>query len=170
MVYENGTLMVSHARGCVGISMSEDAASAGRRLGNDAFKWGNDKSGGINNYLHGHWNFEYISTSDRSLKENVTPLMQSLQARTRLGGYGDLSWESLLEELRPVSYNYKGTSEMRFGFIAQEMESAIPDVVFTRPGVRQKPDRKGIMYMDLVAVLISLARGMFDVDLWAPTL
>ena len=80
--------------------------------------------------------------------------MQSLQARTRLGGYGDLSWESLLEaiiittitaitttitmiiiiiviiiitkELRPVSYSYKGQSDTRFGFIAQEVEPPIP--------------------------------------------
>jgi len=137
--------------------------SAGRRLASDPFDWSYETAPeGINNMMHGHWEFEYVSTSDRSLKDNIVPLMQSLQNSSSARGLLGLGWESLLEQLRPVSYHYTGEAQTRFGFIAQDMEATIPEVTFTRPSIGGRPDRKGIMYMDLVAVLMALAKGMFE--------
>lgn len=94
----------------------------------------------------------YITASDKSKKENITPLTSSLQK---------------IKSLRGVTYNYKPAIEeskslpsaaspkqndvpkKRIGFIAQEVEKIFPEVVRTLPD-----STKGIMYSDLVAVLV----------------
>lgn len=67
----------------------------------------------------------------------------------------------VLRELRPVSYHFKAPTEsklQRYGFIADEVEATIPNVVRERLDL---PDHhKGIVYQDLIAVLAAALQSM----------
>jgi len=91
--------------------------------------------------------------------------------RTSLGiGRGGASEKSdgalwLLRQLRPVSYSFrKGMDSkfMRFGFIADELENVIPEVV-RRPGDREVTDQKAVVYQDLIALLAAAAQSQQQV-------
>jgi len=65
--------------------------------------------------------------------------------------------------LRPVSYNFKkGTDgkNMRFGFIADELEKVLPQVVRELPGEADSVGgkKKGVVYPDLIAVLTAMMK------------
>uniref|UniRef100_A0A7S1RR68 Peptidase S74 domain-containing protein n=1 Tax=Alexandrium catenella TaxID=2925 RepID=A0A7S1RR68_ALECA len=135
-----------------------------------------ESDGGI---LHGSWNSESVLvTSDRRLKRDITPLQRTLRsampgrdavkpkgltkvgegAGAASGGDGAL-W--LLRQLRPVSYSFRKGGEskyMRFGFIADELESVVPQVVRT-VGDREVSDQKAVVYQDLIALLAAAAQG-----------
>lgn len=112
--------------------------------------------------LHGAWSSEAsITTSDRRLKRNIQPLYETIasQAKDRWEGSGasgpkpsegdQVKW--LLRELRPVSFQLKRGAEakyLKFGFIAQELETVFPNLVRTVAG-----DTKAIASQDLIAVL-----------------
>jgi len=112
--------------------------------------------------LHGLWysdNDMGGTASDRRLKENIQPLFQSVQEagsslltnRWKPGSdktLPDRSLNWLLKELRPVSYKLNKEDKQRFGFIADEMAKAIPEVVRTN-----KRGFSGIMYEYLIAFL-----------------
>lgn len=77
------------------------------------------------------------------------------------------SW--VLRELRPVSFSFKhinakGTEskgladEIRFGFVAQEVERAIPGIVKTNP----KTDQRHLIYQDFIALLTMAAQEHQD--------
>lgn len=132
--------------------------------------------------LHGTWTSDVsISTSDRSLKENIKPLQETLRknmpggaASTKPGGEQPSASSWLLRQLRPVSYNFRQGNEakyMRFGFIADELEQILPQVVRELPGQDaekeeeeqeepgKKPDKKkGVVYTDLIAVLTTVVK------------
>jgi hypothetical protein len=83
---------------------------------------------------------------------------QSAGGKSAAGGDGAL-W--LLRQLRPVSYSFrKGVDSkfMRFGFIADELESVVPEVV-RRPGDREVTDQKAVVYQDLIALLASASQS-----------
>jgi len=131
--------------------------------------------------LHGAWVADgTITTSDMRRKRDVKELAQSLPAaspasRTPSRGKcspgsqapacqgsrrGDGSFGPLLRSLRPVSYHYKdkdhgpssADGEVRFGFLADELERSLPQVVrsYTGDGGRSW---KGVVYQDMIAVL-----------------
>lgn len=127
----------------------------------------------IGGQLHGAWASEAtVTTSDRRLKKNIEPLyrtiaaqardrwnqkptakddaLQSPAASTDATGRPPIGW--LLRELRPVSFYLKRGPEakyLKFGFIAQELESVFPNLVRT-VGDDQT---KAVAMQDLVAVL-----------------
>ena len=76
------------------------------------------------------------ATSDRRLKTNIRPLGSTL--------------DNVLQ-LRGVRYNWKSDPDgaERIGFIAQEVEELIPEVVYTNP----VDGYKGLNYAELTAVL-----------------
>merc|ERR1711988_979714 len=47
---------------------------------------------------------------------------------------------------------------MRFGFIADELESVVPEVV-RRPGDREVTDQKAVVYQDLIALLAAASQS-----------
>jgi len=123
--------------------------------------------------LHGTWYSDtVISVSDRMLKDNITPLQRTLRqnkeayglpgAEPTEGSESSTAFGWVLRQLRPVSYNFKKGSDaknMRFGFIADEVERVLPQVVRELPGKEGDPDRKkGIVYPDLIAVLTGMMR------------
>jgi len=77
------------------------------------------------------------ATSDIRLKENVEPLNNSLEKLLKLSG---------------VTYNWIGQEGKRIGFIAQEVEKVIPELVFTNNNTEDKI--KGIHLDNITAVLV----------------
>jgi len=146
----------------------------------------NERGMSINNIggtLHGVWMSDVsISTSDRSLKENIKPLQETLLSNQRKRAAASPTSEQgaekpngaswLLRQLRPVSYNFKQGAEakhMRFGFIADEIEQVLPQVVRELPeqpqpteeelrGDKPYEKKKGLVYTDLIAVLTSVVK------------
>merc|ERR1719335_1357086 len=85
-------------------------------------------------------------------------VQQKQQLQHQPGSRDAMNW--LLRELRPVSYNLKTGAEgkrMRFGFIADEIEQVLPQVV--RTGL-DSMNKKGIVYPDLIAVLTSMVQEL----------
>jgi hypothetical protein len=71
--------------------------------------------------------------SDISLKENIKPLESQLE---------------IVSKLNPVSYNKIGQEEKEIGFIAQEVEEFLPELVFEDDGL------KSLSYSRMNAVLV----------------
>jgi hypothetical protein len=100
--------------------------------------------------------------TERSLKEVTLRTNQGgqfglpsgTQSRQSASGDGAL-W--LLRQLRPVSYSFRkgvDAKNMRFGFIADELENVVPEVV-RRPGDREVSQQKAVVYQDLIALLFA---------------
>lgn len=132
-------------------------------------------TGGI---LHGTWIADAaVSYSDRRLKTQIAPLHRDLLSRMgevdhqrpervakglpehRQKEPRALVTDWVLRELRPVSFSFRKDSdfkameprapeERRYGFVAQEVEQIIPNLVHT-----DKLKTKYMMYQDLIALL-----------------
>lgn len=113
--------------------------------------------------LHGAWNVDHtISTSDRRLKENITPILETLKQSFNSSGSDPEPLHWVLRQLRPVSYNFKTGADakhIRFGFLADEMEKVLPQVVRQLPETAPSGIMKGIVYTDLIAVLTAIMRN-----------
>lgn len=138
-----------------------------------------EDDGGI---LHGSWSAQVeITTSDRRLKKDIAPLQRTLRniipvtevgkQQQLLANKGDRQLADgsdskdgalwLLRQLRPVSYSFRKGIEskyMRFGFIADELESVVPQVVRTMRN-SEVEDQKAVIYQDLIALLAAAAQS-----------
>jgi len=122
--------------------------------------------------LHGSWAADAaVVTSDRRLKKEIIPLQRTLrdrgphasaaEAATSSGNHGGDGALWLLRQLRPVSYAFRKGSEskyMRFGFIADELESVVPEVVRSM-GDQEVPEQKAVVYQDLIAILTAAGQS-----------
>jgi len=130
---------------------------------------------GTGNKLIGSWTADdVISSSDRRLKTDIKPLRRTLKDfvkanQKQIGaekpkGDGAL-W--MLRQLRPVSYSFKKGAEskyMRFGFIADELETTVPQVV--RNMVDKETgltDKKGVILEDMIALLASAGQSQQEI-------
>jgi len=131
--------------------------------------------------LHGIWTADTaVSLSDRRLKTNIMPLhrtlvarMTTLQANEPAPPPSDstpmtsrssrertaaVSW--VLRELRPVSFQFRKTSEAkkmdgpRYGFVAQDVERILPDLVQT------VGETKHMIYQDLIAMITLVVQDL----------
>lgn len=128
--------------------------------------------GGI---LHGTWIADAeIATSDRRLKKGITPLHRTLLARMadeKVGPYNKnlagmkeqrraaIDW--ILRELRPVSFSFRQgidskSMNPRYGFVAQEVERVVPDLV------HDDGSNKYMIYQDLIAMITLAAQDHQD--------
>jgi hypothetical protein len=82
---------------------------------------------------------EWTNASDRTYKDNIEDLSYGLED---------------LMKLNPRSYTMKNTDLKRVGFIAQEVELIIPEVVAGEEG------SKGISYGNLVAVVVKAVQEL----------
>lgn len=92
----------------------------------------------------------------------AAPLAKTVKTEKEAPEAGAL-W--MLRQLRPVSYYFKTGVEskyMRFGFIADELETVVPQVVRNtqQDGLQ---DTKGVAYNDLIALLTAAAQGQQQV-------
>jgi hypothetical protein len=78
----------------------------------------------------------WASSSDRRLKNSIQDL-----------GYG----LKTINSLRPTSYKFNGQDKISIGFIAQEVQEILPEIVTT--GFGDKGDYMGIQYTELIPVL-----------------
>lgn len=130
-------------------------------------------------FLHGTWLApSSLAPSDRRLKKDIRPLGRTIKdllgnqfhedqadssGQTPASDAGGAMW--LLRQLRPVSYSFKKGAEskhMRFGFLADELETVVPNVV-RNLNFGDYPDMKTVMYQDLIALLTAAAQGQQDV-------
>ncbi len=91
-----------------------------------------------------------IHTSDAREKVNVENLIYGLET-------------ALL--MRPVSYNWKDEKRdinlKNFGFIAQEMQMAAPDIVRTKVNYKDTgEERLGIRPVDLIPILVNAIKEL----------
>ena len=78
----------------------------------------------------------FNSLSDISLKTNIDDIRDS---------------KTMVESLRPVSFDWKDTGQHSFGLIDQEVEEILPDIVSTNPDT----GIKSVSYMQLIPFLIA---------------
>ncbi|KAF4721998.1 hypothetical protein FOZ62_025265, partial [Perkinsus olseni] len=97
---------------------------------------------------------EFIRT-DRRLKRDITPLSVALEP-TGEESVPDREGPAsqLLRELRPVAFELESevqaeAERRRFGFIAQDLERLLPEVVHRSEG----QDTLSVLYQDLIAIL-----------------
>jgi len=109
-----------------------------------------DLSGSDNFWVDGDgdvWHSGLHTISDVSLKENIAEIPNAI---------------NMLTQLRPVKYNFKtGTfgsdipnEKVEYGFIAQEVEEIIPDIISTRPD-----GLKTISYLELIPMLVDAVQS-----------
>lgn len=85
----------------------------------------------------------WVSNSDRRLKENITPLNHGLNT---------------VMAMKPSIYNYISTDKKSIGFIAQEMEEVVPEVVS-----ENADGYLGISYTELIPVLVKAIQDQQEV-------
>jgi hypothetical protein len=83
------------------------------------------------------------STSDAQLKENVEPISNALLDITQLEG---------------VSFNWRDTGTRGHGFIAQQVEPILPDVVQTD----ERTGMKSINYVGMIGHLVEAIKDLKD--------
>jgi hypothetical protein len=82
-----------------------------------------------------------------------------------LSNEGTSFLHDLLEALRPVSFTLTTDEDQRkrFGFIAQELEDILPNIVVTNGGYNEtEPGTKSVLYQDLIAVLTAVVQEQQD--------
>lgn len=80
----------------------------------------------------------WTNASDRRLKTNISTTKYGLDA---------------VMQLRPVDYDMKKGGEQQVGFIAQEVQNIIPEVVSGKEGDLEKGETLAVAYGQMVAVL-----------------
>jgi hypothetical protein len=102
--------------------------------------------------FHGTWTAEYdLSTSDRRLKGDIRNLEDRFRSDTITAG------------MRPVSFQYLDNERSRFGFVAQDLQRSLPELIreFPSEGADGRQEsRMGVVYNDLLAVLTTMIQGL----------
>lgn len=103
--------------------------------------------------LLGTWAVEVgTTTSDRRFKRDVSPLELLFRDRFSANNETLASW--FLDKIRPVSFVMDlGDDSVRFGFIAQEIERVLPEIVRTTNGT---DSAYSLVYQDLIALLTAV--------------
>ena len=83
---------------------------------------------------------DYNSSSDMTLKQDFTPILNPLDIISQLTGFG---------------FTWKDSKQKSYGLSAQEVEKVIPDIVKNRPD-----GTKGINYMNLTAFLVEAIKDL----------
>ena len=98
-------------------------------------------NGNVGNIAVNSNSVNYNSTSDYRLKENITPMTGAL---------------GIVQQLKPVTYNWKVDGSSGQGFIAHELQAVVPDAVTGEKDAvdaEGNPEYQGIDTSFLVATL-----------------
>ena len=91
-----------------------------------------------------------VNPSDINLKDNIVEISSELT-------------DSLIN-LKPVQYTYKAAKEdnkkIHYGFIAQELETILPELVVTKPDISNSNEIKAINYLEIIPLLVSKLQKM----------
>jgi trimeric autotransporter adhesin len=80
----------------------------------------------------------WTNASDARLKKNISPINYGLKE---------------ILQLRPVAYRMKSNDDKQVGFIAQEVQKVLPELVSGKEGNIEKGETLGLSYGNLTAVL-----------------
>jgi hypothetical protein len=78
------------------------------------------------------------STSDRELKDNITPIVDPM---------------AILNQLEGVGFTWKHSGEQSYGIIAQELEKVLPELVTQVDGYKM------VSYIPIIAFLIQAIKS-----------
>jgi hypothetical protein len=91
-----------------------------------------------------------VNPSDINLKENIVEISSELT-------------DSLIN-LKPVQYTYKTDKaedkKNHYGFIAQELEIVLPELVVTKPDISNSDKIKAINYLEIIPLLVGKLQKM----------
>jgi hypothetical protein len=85
----------------------------------------------------------FVYTSDRRLKENVIPIASALEK---------------INALKGIHFTWKKDGKPDYGFIAQEVEKAEPDLVVTS---EDKDKTKAVKYGNITAILVEAIKELW---------
>jgi hypothetical protein len=89
-----------------------------------------------------------------STLRRIMPRSGRSQEQGEAGPVGNIEW--VLRELRPVAFKYKDAPDsksVRFGFLAEELQKLLPEVVRSTNTGQDGKSRRGVVYQDLIALL-----------------
>jgi len=81
----------------------------------------------------------FYSVSDISLKQNITSIENPL---------------SIIDNIKGVKYQFKGSDKSKVGFIAQELEKVLPEAVTTKNNI------KVVSYDSVISVLVEAVKEL----------
>jgi hypothetical protein len=82
---------------------------------------------------------DFNSLSDLTLKKNIEPITNSAE---------------IISQLNPVSFDWRHADKKSFGFIAQEIEKILPEIVSDSNG------KKSLSYLQLIPFLVQAIKDM----------
>ena len=85
---------------------------------------------------------EFVATSDMRLKENIKPIENALEKVNNING---------------VSFNKKNEKQEKIGFIAQDIEKVLPEVVYTDDS---EDKIKSVSYGNVTALLVEAVKEL----------
>ena len=87
-----------------------------------------------------------VNPSDINLKDNIVEISSELTNN--------------LINLKPVQYTYKTDKKIHYGFIAQELETVLPELVVTKPDTSNSAQIKAINYLEIIPLLVGKLQKM----------
>jgi len=88
---------------------------------------------------------EFRATSDIRLKEDILPLENALTKINNING---------------VSFKFKNSNKTQIGFIAQDIEKIIPELVDIKPSENNKEEYKTVAYGNMTAMLVEAVKEL----------
>lgn len=97
----------------------------------------------------------FVFISDQLLKENIQPLSQ-------------LDSVSVLMQLKPKTYQFKGIERTRLGFLAQDVQAVIPEAISyvnDLADANSAPSSESLMGVDIVSLLTHTVNALQNMEL-----
>jgi len=91
-----------------------------------------------------------IQMSDKRLKKNIASISNGL---------------NLINQMNPVKYNWKSEraeDKKHLGFLAQELEKIVPEVVVHNEQSTDEKDKYGVKYAEIIPVLVKAIQELSD--------
>jgi hypothetical protein len=108
-------------------------------IGNSSPSYPLDVNGNINS-SNTVFAVHFDNVSDISLKDNISPLTNTKET---------------INQLNPVSFNWKSSGEKSYGLIAQDVEQILPTIVHSK-----SDGTKTVNYIEIIAFLIAAVKDL----------
>lgn len=120
-------------------------ASGGISLGGNLSAGGTGEVTGTFTCNSTVYGVEFHATSDIRLKEDILPLENALEKINNING---------------VSFKFKNSDKTQIGFIAQDIEKIIPELVDIKPSETNKEEYKTVAYGNMTAMLVEAVKEL----------
>jgi hypothetical protein len=140
MGIENSALWYSVAGSTDTFKWYAGTTNIAKLTGTGALIVGNISPSATSGWIYASGDVVAFATSDKNLKDNITPISNPIEKIQKIGGY-EFDWIPTEE-----AHSYEGHD---IGVIAQEIEEVLPELVTTRDN-----GYKAVKYEKIVALLI----------------